>query len=152
MEHQNMPMHWQRSLKVHLKKPITVHKKRRDVGVHVMVVLNKIIFYFSRLYNIYIIFWLVIGVGWGYEINVSHSIGFLILLLIFFYSKLIIKLKLLLMRLISYIVLVLMFYPNFLFNAEYYNSYENMIFYYSCFLTVLDIWLFTCSNFWNIET
>lgn len=131
--------------------PITVHKKRQAVGVHVMVVLNKIVFYLSRIYNIYIIFWFIIGVGWGYEINVSHSIGFLILLLIFFYSKVISKLKLLLIRLLSYIILVLMFYPEFLFDSDYSNSYENMVFYYSCSLVLLDIWLFVDSKVLSVE-
>lgn len=129
--------------------PMIAHKKRQVVGVYAMVALNTVIFYLSRLYNFYVIFWFVVGVGWGYEIDIPHSIGFLILLLTFFYSKEIINLRPLLLRLLSYIVLVFMFYPKFLFNIEYSNSYENMIFYYSCFLFLLDIWLFIFIKYKN---
>lgn len=104
-----------------------------------MDVMIKYFFYLTKIINIILLILLYIGFGWGFPINVIHIIGSLLFILILFYPKNISNTSSLLKRLLSYLLLIICFFPRTLYDNHDLFSFENLVFCYAILLILLDL-------------
>lgn len=113
-----------------------------------MNVLNKLLFYISRLVHIAILPIIYVGILWYPEGKYWEIIGLIILVLMLFYPLIMKFNKSILFwaSIITYTLVIGLFFPIYLFSEKYPFDYKNIIFYDMCFLILVDAWLYLGSN------
>ncbi len=109
--------------------------------VVVMTVSNKAIYHISRTLHILLLPILYLGIVWFLGDKWWQIIGLILLFIIPFYKPIFKKYEkfLFFLRLVTYILIILIFFPTELFSKEYFLDYKNIIFYDICFMMFVDI-------------
>lgn len=104
----------------------------------------KFLYYSSRIIHLLLLPMLYIGIVWFLEDKWWEVVGLLLLFTIPF-NQFIIRNSptlLLVVRLMTYIAIIMLFFPNLLFSKEYALDYKNIILYDMCFLAIADLAVF----------
>lgn len=130
-----------------------MHNKKRGVAVNALK-LSKILYYVSRSIHILLLPLLYSATLWYPTGRWWEIIGLLLLLSICFYSFIFKKDKkmLFMIRVFSYFIAVLLFFPIDVFYADYRIDYRIIVFFDMCFLFVVDLWIFYKGNIKMIKT
>lgn len=109
-----------------------------------MTVLDKFIFYVPRIIHILLLPMIYVVTLWFPNGRYWEIIGLVILILIPFYPLMrkILKEYFFWISFFTYILVIYLFFPEYLFSEIYPLDYKNIIFYDMCFLILADTWLY----------